>query len=92
MSETQYEGIPRNKIPWDPIIDYAKCTTCSKCVEFCHMQTFKTETINGKKETTVNPNQCVVFCKGCEDICPSGAISHPDEQETQKMIDKLHGS
>ena len=89
MPETEYEGIPRNKIPWDPKIDYTKCTTCGKCVEFCHMQTFKTETINDKKKTTVNPNQCVVFCRGCEDICPSEAISHPDEEETQKTIDKL---
>jgi formate hydrogenlyase subunit 6/NADH:ubiquinone oxidoreductase subunit I len=92
MPEEEYEGIPRNKIPWDPKIDYTKCTTCGKCVEFCHMQAFKTETRNGKKITTVNPDQCVVFCRGCEDICPLAAISHPDEQETQKIIDKLHSS
>jgi formate hydrogenlyase subunit 6/NADH:ubiquinone oxidoreductase subunit I len=53
------------------------------------MQAFKTETSNGKKKTTVSPNRCVVFCRGCEDICPAGAISHPDEEETQKVIDKL---
>jgi Indolepyruvate ferredoxin oxidoreductase, alpha and beta subunits len=92
MPETEYEGIPRNKIPWDPKIDYTKCTTCGKCVDFCHMQAFKIETINGKKKTTVKPNQCVVFCRGCENVCPSGAISHPDEGKTQKIIDKLHSS
>jgi formate hydrogenlyase subunit 6/NADH:ubiquinone oxidoreductase subunit I len=53
------------------------------------MQAFKTETSNGKKKTIVNPNRCVVFCRGCEDICPAGAITHPDEEETQKVIDKL---
>jgi formate hydrogenlyase subunit 6/NADH:ubiquinone oxidoreductase subunit I len=89
MSEENYEGIPREKISWDPKIDPAKCTACGKCVEFCHMQAFKTETSNGKKVTKVNPNRCVVFCRGCEDICPSGAITHPDEEETQKAIDKL---
>lgn len=89
MTENDYEGIPRNKIPWDPKIDLNKCTTCGKCVEFCHMQAFKTETVSGKKKTRVIPNRCVVFCRGCEDICPSDAISHPDEEETQKIIDRL---
>jgi len=89
LTETEYKGIPRNKIPWDPIIDYAKCTTCGKCVDFCHTKAFKTEETNGKKKTTVNPNRCVVFCHGCEDICPVKAITHPSEEETQKIIDKL---
>jgi formate hydrogenlyase subunit 6/NADH:ubiquinone oxidoreductase subunit I len=89
VSEDEYEGIPRSKIPWDPKIDYAKCTTCGKCIEFCHMRAFKSEAIGGKKKTVVNPNRCVVFCRGCEDICPVRAISHPDEEQTQKIIDKL---
>lgn len=88
MPETEYKGIPRNQIPWDPKIDLSKCTTCEKCVNFCHQKAFKTEEKNGKKTTVVNPNQCVVFCRGCEEICPAGAISHPDEEETQKIIDK----
>jgi NAD-dependent dihydropyrimidine dehydrogenase PreA subunit len=89
MSEDKYENIPRNKIPWDPKIDYTQCTTCGKCVDFCHMKAFKFEEKNGKKITSVNPNTCVVFCRGCEDICPSGAISHSDEEKTQKIIEKL---
>jgi NAD-dependent dihydropyrimidine dehydrogenase PreA subunit len=89
MPENNYKGIPRNQIPWDPKIDYTKCTTCGKCVEFCHQTAFKMEQKNGKKQTTVNPDQCVVFCRGCEDICPAGAITHPDEEETQKIINKL---
>jgi NAD-dependent dihydropyrimidine dehydrogenase PreA subunit len=90
MAEKEYEGIPRNKIPWDPKIDYDKCITCGKCVDFCHVGTFKFVEKGGEKKTVVNPNKCIVFCRGCEDICPVGAISHPDEEETQKLIDKLH--
>ncbi len=89
MPEEEYEGIPRDKIPWDPKIDYTKCTTCGKCVDFCHMKAFKIEEKDGKKKTVVTPNQCVVFCRGCEDICPAGAISHPSEEKTQEIIDKL---
>ena len=44
---------------------------------------------DGKKKTVVNPNSCIVFCRGCEDICPVGAITHPSEEKTQELIDKL---
>ncbi|MDR2203222.1 MAG: ferredoxin family protein [Nitrososphaerota archaeon] len=93
MPETDYEGIPRNKIPWNPKIDYSKCTTCGKYVEFCHMNAFKIEEEKGKKITIVNPNSCVIFCRGCEGICPSGAIITPMKrklkesyQQTEKTI------
>jgi len=89
MSEDEYEGIPRNQIPWNPKIDYTKCTTCGKCVDFCHMTAFKYQETEGKKKTVVNPNRCVVFCRGCEEICPACAISHPGEGETQKIVDEL---
>ncbi len=89
LPETEYEGIPRNKIAWDPKIDYNKCITCGKCVDFCHMHAFKLEEKNGEKRTVVNPNTCVVFCRGCEDVCPVDAITHPSEEETQKIIDEL---
>lgn len=90
MSEETYEGIPRNKIVWHPIINYEKCTTCGKCVDFCHAKSFEYEEKDGKKKTVVkNINACVVLCRGCEDICPVGAITHPSEKETQKRIEQL---
>ena len=90
MIEETYEGIPRKKIPWYPVIDYEKCITCGKCVEFCHNRAFDFEEKDGKKRTVVkNPYNCVVFCRGCEEICPVGAISHPSEEETQKIIQEL---
>ncbi len=89
MPEEDYEGISRNKIPWDPKIDFKKCITCGKCVDFCHMEAYKIEEKDGKKHTVVNPNKCVVFCQGCEDVCPAGAISHPSWKETKKTINKL---
>lgn len=49
MSEETYEGVPRSKIPWDPKIDYEKCVTCGKCVDFCHVSAFKFEEKDDKK-------------------------------------------
>jgi NAD-dependent dihydropyrimidine dehydrogenase PreA subunit len=89
MSEKTFEGIPRNKIHWDPIIDYKKCTTCGACVDFCHVDALKFEEKDGKKRTVVNPNRCIVFCRGCQPVCPEGAITHPSEEETLKIIEEL---
>ena len=50
MSEESYEGIPREKIPWNPKIDYEKCITCGKCVDYCHgMGAYKFEEKDGQK-------------------------------------------
>jgi formate hydrogenlyase subunit 6/NADH:ubiquinone oxidoreductase subunit I len=89
MAEESYEGVPRDKIPWNPIIDQKKCVACGKCVDFCHVGAFGIEEKGGQKRTKVNPNRCIVFCRGCEDVCPEGAITHPSEEETQKVIDEL---
>jgi NAD-dependent dihydropyrimidine dehydrogenase PreA subunit len=90
MAEKTYKGIPRDKIPWGPTINYEKCVSCGKCVEYCHMGAYEFEEKNGQKRSVVkNPDACVVFCTGCQDICPSGAISHPSKKETRELILKL---
>jgi formate hydrogenlyase subunit 6/NADH:ubiquinone oxidoreductase subunit I len=54
------------------------------------MSAFGFQEKNGKKKTVVkNKNACVVMCRGCEDICPAKAITHPSEEKTQKIIEKL---
>jgi NAD-dependent dihydropyrimidine dehydrogenase PreA subunit len=90
MTEETFHGVPRNKIPWGPTINYEKCVSCGKCVEYCHMGVFEFREKEGKKRSVVkNPNNCVVFCKGCQDICPVGAITHPSIKETRELIQKL---
>ncbi len=91
MSEETFEGVPRNKIPWYPIIDYDKCISCGKCVEYCVFGVYEFEEKDGKKRPVVkNPYSCTpVFCRGCEEICPAGGITHPSEEETRKIIEKL---
>jgi NAD-dependent dihydropyrimidine dehydrogenase PreA subunit len=54
------------------------------------VKAFTSEEVEGNKRTVAkNPNACIVFCRGCEDICPTGAITHPSEEETRKIIIKL---
>ncbi|MCW4047676.1 MAG: ferredoxin family protein [Candidatus Bathyarchaeota archaeon] len=90
MIEETYEGVPGNKIPWAPKIDYDKCITCGKCVDYCQNSVFAFEEKEGKRRTVVkNPDSCVVFCWGCEAVCPADAITHPSEEKTEKIIEKL---
>jgi NAD-dependent dihydropyrimidine dehydrogenase PreA subunit len=90
MPEETYHGIPRSKIPWGPTIDYEKCVACGKCVEYCKLGVYEFEEKDGKKRSVVkNPTNCVVFCTGCDGICPAGAITHPSKKETCELIQKL---
>jgi NAD-dependent dihydropyrimidine dehydrogenase PreA subunit len=90
MSEETYKGFPRNKIPWHPTLNYDKCINCGKCVEYCTLGVYEVEENQGKKRSVIrNPNSCVVFCTGCKEICPAGAIKFPSKKETKKIIKKL---
>jgi NAD-dependent dihydropyrimidine dehydrogenase PreA subunit len=90
MTEETYHGVPRNKIPWSPTINYEKCITCGKCVDYCKLGVYEFEEKEGKKRSVVkNPNNCVVFCTGCEEQCPASAIKFPSKKETREVIRKL---
>jgi NAD-dependent dihydropyrimidine dehydrogenase PreA subunit len=90
MSEETWHGIPRNKIPWGPKIDYEQCVNCGRCVDYCKLGVYELEEKEGAQRSVVkNPNNCVVLCTGCEPECPAGAITHPSKEETLKTIRKL---
>ncbi len=87
MTEPTWHGIPRDKIPWHPTIDYRKCVSCGKCAEYCTLGTYELKEAKGKKKPVVsNPNNCIVLCSGCDSICPAGAITHPSKKQTQEII------
>ena len=93
MSEENWHGIPRKQIPWYPSIDYDKCISCGKCVEYCTLETYEFEEKDGKKRPVVkNPNSCAVLCSGCDSICPAGAIKHPSKTEFREKIKELRKS
>lgn len=90
MSEEKWHGIPRDKIPWYPYVDYSKCNGCGKCVEYCKLGTYEFEEKNEKKRPAVkNPYNCVVLCSGCDAICSAGAISHPSKKEFGEKLKEL---
>lgn len=86
----EYHGINRDKIPWHPAINYDKCINCGTCVDYCKLGVYEVVNEGDEKRPIVkNPNNCVVFCTGCEDQCPVKAISFPSKQKTRELIKKL---
>lgn len=84
MTGRDYMGIPREKIPWFPVIDEEKCINCGSCLDFCSNNVFEA----GETTTIVaNPYNCVVGCSACQRVCDTEAISFPSKE---KLISWLH--
>jgi NAD-dependent dihydropyrimidine dehydrogenase PreA subunit len=85
---SDWRNIPREKIPWYPTVDAEKCTGCRTCVEFCEngVLEFDEQALEAKVRS---PFSCVVECSTCGRLCPSSAISFPDQKEFTDIIRKL---
>ncbi|HIH01286.1 TPA: ferredoxin family protein [Thermoplasmata archaeon] len=84
--EDVYQGIPREKIPWYPKVDGARCEGCSSCVEFCSQSVF--EFFDGKSHV-VRPYNCIVGKASCRAFCPDNAISFPTRAELKDTLAEL---
>lgn len=88
MSDSTFMGIPREKIPWFPVIDYSKCDFCMECDKFCPHQVF--EKREGSPSLIVaNPNNCVVFCRACAKTCGPDALSFPNKPDIIALIKQV---
>ena len=90
MSERTFHGVPRSMIPWYPTINYEKCISCGKCVQYCKHGVYGSEEKQEKKIPFIKKaDNCIVYCNACDAVCPAGAISHPSKLETGEIISKL---
>lgn len=88
MSGREYLGIPREKIPWKPIIDESLCIGCGQCLETCPNAVYSMDQQSGKAKVS-DPDNCVVLCDKCARFCPSDAISFPDVIKTRNIVTDL---
>lgn len=91
MSEETYMGVPRNRIPWFPTVDYSKCSLCEgdpQCLRFCPHDVYRIDE-SQKKLNVENPYNCVVFCRSCRKVCAPDALSFPSKPEILSLIKKL---
>jgi len=63
---------------WFPVIDYARCTACGQCADFCLFGVY--EKIDNKV-VVVNPHGCKNNCPACGRICPQTAIVFPKYEQ-----------
>ena len=88
MSDDRFMGVPREKIPWAPTIDYARCDFCMECDRFCPHQVY--ERREGEVRLVVaHPTNCVVFCRACAKTCGPDALSFPSKLEVVELIKRL---
>ena len=80
---SKWHGVDRNQIQWHPVVDETKCVGCGMCVTSCGRGVFKFD-YQRKKAIVVNPNNCMVACQTCANLCPAGAISFVEAPVTTR--------
>jgi NAD-dependent dihydropyrimidine dehydrogenase PreA subunit len=78
MAGEKNENIPREKIPWFPTIDEARCTNYGICLEFCPNSVYA---LVETQTRVVAPYKCTVGCSQCETKCSPGSIRFPDMEQ-----------
>lgn len=70
-----YLGVPREQVPWFPVLDESLCDGCDKCLAFC------AHAVYARRESGIvyvaQPMQCVVGCDACARLCRHRAIVFP---------------
>ncbi|MBM4155305.1 MAG: hypothetical protein FJ221_09800 [Lentisphaerae bacterium] len=75
---TPHPSSPSPWLPWFPVIDRERCTSCRQCLEFCLFGVYVFE--NGRVEVR-QPQNCKPLCPACARICPHAAIIFPKHDE-----------
>jgi len=86
MATQTYMGIPREEIPWRPIIDADKCTGCGSCMAFCSNGVFK---MGATVMEVAKPFNCVVGCSACLGECAFDALSFPTKEVLIQSLREL---
>ncbi len=82
----EWEGYPREQIPWFPTVSAELCDGCGNCLEVCPKDVFAIDEFG--KALVVEPLLCIVGCCFCKSACDPKAIMMP----TREMLDQYrHG-
>jgi len=85
---SEWHGIDRDKIKWNPSINDEKCIGCGLCVSTCGRKVYKFNYCT-KKPIVVSPNNCLVGCQTCANLCPAKAIKFAEGDKTRKKAQKI---
>ncbi len=82
---SEWHGIARDKIKWNPTVDASKCIGCGMCITGCGRNVYGWDQ-DKNKSIVARPNNCLVGCVTCSNTCLAGAISFPDKAELRRII------
>lgn len=77
-------GYPREKVNWHPTIDPDKCLHCGMCMN-CGHKVYRW--VDGAPRVE-KPEDCLVGCNTCKNLCLGQAISFPDVEELRELYRK----
>jgi len=63
---------------WYPVIDYARCTNCMECIDFCLFGVYGVDTV--EQILVEQPDNCRKGCPACSRVCPENAIIFPQHK------------
>ena len=84
-----WHGVERAQIDWSPRIDEELCIGCGLCVTTCGRKVFDYD-FERRKAVTARPNQCMVGCVTCENLCTQKAIGFPPVSYLAHLIKENH--
>jgi len=82
---SEWHGIPRERIKWNPTVDKSKCVGCGMCITGCGRNVYGWDP-KENKSVVARPNNCLVGCVTCSNTCLFNAISFPGKDELRKII------
>ncbi len=82
------ERIPRESIPWYPTVNTDVCTGDRACLDFCRNGVFEWDEVN-EHPIVRNPYNCVLGCDACAQVCPSGAIAFPSQEDLRATLSRM---
>ncbi len=85
---SKWHGIDRDKIDWHPVIDESKCIGCGLCVITCGRGAYKFDYEKNKPQV-INPNNCLVGCQTCSNLCPSKSIKFAEKDKTREKAQEI---
>ena len=66
---------------WYPVIDYARCTNCMECIDFCLFGVYGIDTLD--RILVEEQDNCKKGCPACSRVCPENAIIFPQHKSPQ---------